>query len=30
LLDLKFEVNGEQVARVKEEGEGNYRFDLVE
>ena len=29
LLNLKFEVNGEQVARVKEEGEGNYRFDLV-
>jgi hypothetical protein len=30
LLDLRFEVNGVQVARVKEEGEGNYRFDLVE
>lgn len=29
LLNLKFEVNGEEVARVKEEGEGNYRFDLV-
>ena len=29
LLNVKFEVNGEEVARVKEEGEGNYRFDLV-
>jgi hypothetical protein len=30
LLDLKFEVNNKQVVRIKEEGEDNYRFDLVE
>ena len=30
LLDLKFEVNGRQVVRIKEEGVDNYRFDFVE
>ena len=30
LLDLKFEVNGRQALRIKEEGVDNYRFDLVE
>jgi hypothetical protein len=29
LLDLKFEVNGRKLVRVNE-GEGSYRFDLVE
>ena len=29
LLDLKFEVNGKKLVRVKE-GTSNYRFDLVE
>jgi len=29
LLDLKLEVNGKQVVRIKEEGVDNYRFDLV-
>jgi hypothetical protein len=29
LLDLKFEVNGKKLVRVNE-GEGSYRFDLVE
>ena len=30
LLDLKFEVNGRQALRIKEEGVDNYRLDLVE
>ena len=30
LLDLKFAVNNKPVARIKEDDEGNYRFDLVE
>ena len=30
LIDLKFEVNGRQVVRIKEEGVDNYRFDFVE
>ena len=29
LLDLKFEVNGRKLVRVNE-GEGSYRFDLIE
>jgi hypothetical protein len=30
LLDLKFEANGRQVVRIKEEGVDNYRYDFVE
>lgn len=30
LLDLKFAVNNKPVARIKEDDEGSYRFDLIE